>query len=229
MCEAIPQGILMQQTEKDFEHLCRLLSCARSDPDPMRADELFKEAEVLGRRLHAVEPENAEYCYAIALTYYHRSGTNVEHAACIEWLKKTEERQPGHPWVPLYLGYQYYDDQRYAEAFEQFARVDQLYFAALGQHWRNLKTKELLLVSRLHKSSAPVKFADLKQLIEQYAATKEADRTVPKEIVKTLADTISQDKFDAAKKDVAAEVCRLIRICNCESLFSKEMKIFKAI
>ena len=44
---------------------------------------------------------NAEHCYAIALTYYHRRGVPEERRQCVEWLQKTAERNPDHPWVAL--------------------------------------------------------------------------------------------------------------------------------
>ena len=56
----------------------------------------------------------------------------------IEWLRKTEQIDPDFPWVPLYLGYQLFDTANYADAYQQFDRVNREFFSSIEHHWRNL-------------------------------------------------------------------------------------------
>lgn len=163
----------MPESESEHDSLWNLIDEAKSQPDHMVANAMFLSAEQLGRELHFRAPANAEHCYAIALTYYHRWDSPLERRKCLEWLHKTEQLNPAHPWVPLYLGYQFMDDHRYSEAIVQFRRVNQPYFASIEHHWRNIKTDELILVSYIRSCSIDIDSMQLVRLVDRYATAEQ--------------------------------------------------------
>ena len=215
----------MNETRAKSDRLWRMIEDAQRETDRGRANAIFREAEKLGRELHAVEPFDAEFCYAIALTYYHRRAAPEECRKCFEWLRMTEERAPAHPWVPLFLGYQFFDDAHYARAIAEFKRVDQQYFASIDQDWRNIKTDELMLVALILGNSSPIEFKQLEQLTDRFLRAEESDRPVPTELVRALASPANRDRFTGLPKDVAAQVARLIRGCNHSDVFADELAL----
>jgi tetratricopeptide (TPR) repeat protein len=128
----------MTDTTSQRDRVWILIEDARRESDHEAANILFRDAEQIARVLDEIEPDNAEHCYAVALTYYHRSDSPEKCRKCLEWLGKTEELDPSHPWMPLYRGYQYFDEGRFREAYEEFARVDQSYFANIAQHCKGV-------------------------------------------------------------------------------------------
>lgn len=215
----------MNDTHAKRDLLWKLIADAQAESDHARANSIFYDAEQLARHLHGAEPNDAEHCYAIALTYYHRWGTPLERGKCIDWLQKTKKLDPTHPWVPLYLGYQFMDEKRYAEAYIEFDRVNQDYFASRELHWRNIKTDELMLVALILGGSSPVDFTMLVHLADRYAEAAEIDQPVPTEIVKVLADSSNRERFTVPAERVASEVCRLIRACGDVNLFPDELAV----
>ncbi len=205
-----------------------LIEDAQCESDPETANDMLCDAEQIARQLHQIEPDNAEYCYAVALTYYHRRGSQDVHGKCLEWLNKAEELAPAHPWVPLFRGYQYFDENRFLEAHSEFARVNQDYFANIGQNWRNIKTDELKIVSLIRGGSEAVDYRVLVRLVDRYIQADELDRPVPVEIVGALSDSVNRTRFTSSPRDVAAEVCRLIRACDAGDLFPRELAVLDA-
>lgn len=214
---------IMHDTHAQHNRLWKLIDDAQTESDHARANSIYFDAEQLARHLHEAEPNDAEHCYAIALTYYHRWDTQHERGKCIDWLRKTENLDPTHPWVPLYLGYQFMDDKRYAEAYAEFDRVNQDYFASRELHWRNIKTDELMIVALILGGSSLLDFAMLVHLADRYAEAAAIDRPVPTEIVKALADSRNRERFTVPAERVASEVCRLIRACGDANVFSDEL------
>ncbi len=143
--------------------------------------------------------------------------------------KKRQSADPDHPWVALFLGYQFFDDGRYLDAYAELARVDQQYFASIKQQWRNLKTDELLLVALLRGESPRVSFERLKRLTDRYTGVEEIDRPAPAKIVRALSESPNRDRFDVSSKEVAAEAARLIRGANQCHAFASELAAFDAV
>ena len=214
---------MMNHTHAKHDRLWEMIDDAQAESDHAKANSICCDAEQLARHLHEAEPNDAEHCYAIALTYYHRWGMQHERCKCIDWLRKTEELDPTHPWVPLYLGYQFMDEKRYAESYAEFDRVNQDYFASRELHWRNIKTDELMIVALILGGSSLVDFAMLVHLADRYAEAASIDRPVPTEIVKALADSPNRERFSVPAERVASEVCRLIRACGDINVFSDEL------
>jgi tetratricopeptide (TPR) repeat protein len=213
----------MPDTEPKHQRLSDMISDALGEPDRDLANQTFENAEQLGKDILVADPQDANACYAIALTWYHRWGSSAERHNCIEWLSKTEAIDPEHPWVPLYLGYQYFDEGQFQVAFKEFNRVNREFFESIGQHWRNLKTDELALVCRIRGDFDPPTIASLRQLVSIYIAASEEDRAVPVEIVCALNDPQLRQRFDTSPCDVAREGIRLIEGTGEQRVFSGEL------
>ena len=213
----------MNDIRTQHDRLWKLIDDAQAASDHEMANTLFREAEQLARRLYEAEPDDAEHCYAIALTYYHRWDTQHERQKCVQWLRKTEKLDPTHPWVPLYLGYQFFDEKRYTDAYAEFDRVNQNYFASRELEWRNIKTDELMIVAVILGGSTLVDFSMLVRLADRYAEAEAIDQPIPAEIVKALADSPNRERFTAPAEKVASEVCRLIRACGDVNVFPNEL------
>jgi tetratricopeptide (TPR) repeat protein len=214
---------IMNEIQTQHDRLWKLIDAAQAASDHETANTLFREAEQFAGRLHEVEPDDAEHCYAIALTFYHRWDTQHERQKCVEWLRKTEERDPTHPWVPLYLGYQFFDEKRYADAYAEFNRVNQDYFTSRHLEWRNIKTDELKIVALILSGSTQVDFSMLVRLADRYTAAEAIDRPIPTEIVNALVDSKNRERFTEPKERVASEVCRVIRACGDTNIFPDQL------
>ncbi|WP_145056853.1 tetratricopeptide repeat protein [Lignipirellula cremea] len=213
----------MNDIQTQHDRLWKLIDDARGESNHATAKAIFRDAEQLARRLHDAEPDDAEHCYAIALTFYHRWDTQNERSKCIEWLRKTAELDPDHPWVPLYLGYQFMDDKRYEDAYAEFERVNRDYFASRELHWRNIKTDELMVVALILGGSSPVDCSKLVRLVDRYTEAEAIDQPIPTEIVKTLANSTNRERFTVPAQKVASELCRLIRGCGDSNVFPDEL------
>ncbi len=214
----------MPETESMHKRLSDMIWDAQCETDHDLANRTFADAEQLGKDILVADPQDANACYAIALTWYHRWGSTSERGNCVEWLRKTEAIDPEHPWVPLYLGYQYFDAGKYQVAFNEFNRVNREFFASIEHHWRNLKTDELTLVCRIRGDFDSPDIASLRRLVSNYIAAPEEDRAVPMEIVSALNDPELRQRFDASPCDVAREGVRLIEGIGDENVFSDELR-----
>ncbi len=64
----------MNETHAKHDRLWKMIDDAQAESDHAKANSIHCDAEQLARHLHEAEPNDAEHCYAIALTYYHRWG-----------------------------------------------------------------------------------------------------------------------------------------------------------
>ncbi|MCA9029310.1 MAG: hypothetical protein KDA66_00800 [Planctomycetaceae bacterium] len=218
----------MPNTEQMHEELDGMIEAALDDQDHDSANEAFAKAEQLAHQILELNPRDAEACYAIALTWYHRWLPQPERRNCVGWLRKTAQLNPEHPWVPLYLGYQFWDDGQYAAAFAEFARVDQGYFDSIEHHWRNLKTRELMLCCRVLGGFATVAHQQLVELVADYIDAEIVDRPIPTELVKTLAAAEHRSRFDVEPRLVAGEMCRLIEGIGDQNVFAEQVAEFQS-
>lgn len=217
----------MQADEPMHQELWCKIDAALSEESHESANEAFATAERLASQLLASNPNDADVCYAIALTWYHRWLPKNERRTCLQWLEKADELDPQHPWVPLYLGYQHFDDEQYSDAIAAFSRVNHDYFASIDHHWRNLKTRELMICCRVRIGSSDAELGTLSQLVSDYKTSEIFDRPVPSEIVGNLVDPTYLGRFDAASTAVAREMCRLIEGIGDQRIFAEELGQFK--
>lgn len=217
----------MQENKPMYRELWCKIEDAQAEEDHETANVLFASAERIALKLLDSNPNDAEACYAIALTWYHRWLPQKERRNCLQWLHKASELDPEHPWVPLYLGYQFFDDKQYTDAIAAFSRVNHDYFASIDHHWRNLKTRELTLCCRIHSDTSSVDFESLSRLVSDYITAEIVDRPIPSEIIRTLVTPSFLGRFDVDSIAVAKEMCRLIEGIGDQAVFANELGQFK--
>ena len=217
----------MPDTTSMHERLSDLICEAQAEADHDVANRLFVDAECLAKQILDLEPNDAPATYAVALTWYHR-WPPADRQNCIEWLRKTELIDPDFAWVPLYLGYQFFDTENYIEAYQQFNRVNREFFASIEHHWRNLKTDELMLVCQMRGNFATPDIASLTELASNYINAEQEDRPVPTEIVKASITPGLRERFNADPALVAAEVVRLIVGIGDQNVFLDQLLTLKS-
>jgi hypothetical protein len=204
------------------ERLSDLIWEAQGETDHEAANRIFVDAEHLAHQILELEPNDARATYAVALTWYHR-WPPADRQNCVEWLWKTQQIDADFPWVPLYLGYQFFDTGHYAEAFQQFNRVNREFFTSIDHHWRNLKTDELVLVCQMRGDFDIPYIASLTSLVSNYIDAKAEDRAVPTEIVYAAIEPKLRARFDVNPSLVAEEVIRLIVGIGDQNVFSDHL------
>ena len=212
----------MPDTSSMHERLSDLIWEAQGETDHEAANRIFVDAEHLAQQILELEPNDARATYAVAITWYHR-WPPADRQNCVEWLWKTQQIDPDFPWVPLYLGYQFFDTGNYAEAFQQFNRVNRDFFASIDHHWRNLKTDELVLVCQMRGDFDIPHIASLISLVSNYINAKAEDRAVPTEIVSAAIEPKFRERFNVNSALVAAEVIRLIVGIGDQNVFSDHL------
>ena len=221
--------MVMSTADSIHDRLFDMIWEAECEDDHELANWTFGKAEQLAHDILKSNPQDDDACYAIALTLYHRHADTSERRACVQWLRKTEQLNPKHRWVPLYLGYQLFDDGEYNLAYKEFARVERDFFTSIDQHWRNLKTDELVLVCRVCGDFPVVSLQDVSTLVTRYVSASEEDWAVPIEIVRALTDRKTHGRFGCPFSGVASELCRLIEGIGYQTAFSEELAQFYAL
>ena len=171
------------------------------EADHNEANRLLSDAELLGKVILDLQPNDAQATYAIALSWYHRWPPS-DRQNCVEWLQKTEQIDPSFPWAPLYLGYHAFDTGKYEDAYRNFDRVNREFFVSIEHHWRNLKTDELMLVSQMRGNFTSPSIAKLTELVLNYIQADQEDRVFPTEIVNAAIEPKLRNRFEVDSKRV---------------------------
>jgi len=179
---------------------------------------LLSEARSVLHGLLAAEPNNPGLHHMLGLCWYNDSARSDEIRQAIEFhFKAAIQLAPSDPFPSLYLGHFFFDEGRYAEALPLFKQVDENYFEDIGQKWRILKNRELILCCRLYLNPVDVVDSELEAVCLAYEKAEEEDRPVPLEIVACGAalTEISQGK----KRAMAGKIIELIRSLDYENAF----------
>ena len=164
-----------------------LFAVAIEDATAAKSRLLSDARRILADALQA-ESLNAELHYAMGLCWYHEPQWSDEALQAMERaFGRALELKPSHPFALLYTGHFHFDKGRYDEAIEYFLKADEAYFDRLGQHWRVLKNRELIVCCRLYTRPGEVTESEIERLCSSYERAVEEDRPVPQEIVVCLA------------------------------------------
>ncbi len=139
---------------------------------------------------------------------------SVEHC-----FRKALELESGHQFASLYLGHFYFDERRYEEALAFFSRADESYFENLGQHWRVLKNRELVLCCRLYLNLNEAGFSEIDQLCTAYEAADNEHWMPPTEIVVCLARLGKETEIEV--RVMAKRVLEMIRQIDLETAYAR--------
>ena len=164
------------------------------------------------------EPNNLDLHHMLGLCWYDDPERSDKIRQAIEFHFKTAKQlAPSYPFPSLYLGHFYFDEGRYAEALPLFQQVDENYFEDIGQRWRILKNRELILCCQLYLTPGDIAVPELEAICMVYEKADEEYSPVPREIVACVASltNISQEK----KSAMARRITELIRSLGYENFF----------
>jgi tetratricopeptide (TPR) repeat protein len=186
--------------------------------DKTAQSRFFAEARSALQDALTAEPNNPHLHHMLGLCWYDDPARSDKICQAIEFhFKSAKQLAPSDPFPSLYLGHFYFDEGRYAEALPLFQQVDEDYFEDIGQRWRNLKNRELILCCQLYLRPEDIANSELEAVCMAYERADEENRPVPLEIavcVAALTD-VSQEK----KRAMAGRIVELIRSLGYEKAF----------
>ena len=186
--------------------------------DETAQSRFFAEARSALHNALASEPNNPRLHHMLGLCWYDDPARSDKIRQTIEFHFKTAKQlAPSDPFPLLYLGHFYFDEGRYAEALSLFQQVDESYFEDIGQKWRILKNRELILCCQLYLRPGDIADSELEAICLDYEKADEEDRSAPLEIATCIATltNISQEK----KRAMATTIIELIRSLGYENAF----------
>jgi tetratricopeptide (TPR) repeat protein len=206
-------------SESAIDEAERLSLEAVCQKDETAKSRLLSEARSVLRGALAVEPNNSGLHHMLGLCWYNDPARSDQIRQTIEFhFKAAKQLAPYDPFPSLYLGHFFFDEGRYEEALPLFKQVDENYFEDIGQKWRILKNRELILCCRLYLSPGDVADSELDAVCSAYEKADEEDCPVPLEIVACVAALaeISQVR----KRAMAGIIIDLIQSLEYENAFS---------
>ncbi len=154
----------------------------------------------------------------MGLCWYNDPARNDPICQAIEsHFKAALHLAPAYPFPSLYLGHFYFDEGRYTEALPIFQKMPEDYFEQIGQRWRILKNRELVLCCRLYLNPGEVDISELEALCQAYVEADQEEAPVPTEIVTCVAKLteVTPEKIRA----IASRVINLLRDLGYENTF----------
>jgi tetratricopeptide (TPR) repeat protein len=209
------QASLSESAIAEAERLSLEAICQNDETAQSR---LLAEARSVLHNALDGEPNNPDLHHMLGLCWYDDPERSDKIRQAIEFHFKTAKHlAPSYPFPSLYLGHFYFDEGRYAEALPLFQQVDESYFEDIGQRWRILKNRELILCCQLYLTPGDIADSELETMCMVYEKADEEDRPVPREIVACVATltNISQEK----KSAMAGRITELIRSLGYENAF----------
>ncbi|MEQ8790477.1 MAG: hypothetical protein RIC55_29545 [Pirellulaceae bacterium] len=144
------------------------------DADEQRrlADAAIEKAEQLVARRR----DSAEAHYMLAVCWYHHPDRSRRRSEQVrQHLDIALGLDHDHQFANQYLAFINLDQSRYEAALARLEKTDFDYFDAIGQPWRALKARELLVVCRLRTGRSSFDIEELHNFIEEYLDQFEED------------------------------------------------------
>jgi tetratricopeptide (TPR) repeat protein len=196
----------------------RLSTEAVCQEDEATKSQLLAKARTALGSVLVDEPNNPRIHHWLGLCWYGDPARSDEIRRAIEFhFKEAVRLAPDYQFPSLYLGHFYFDEGRYVEAWPLFERADEEYFREIGQVWRVLKNRELILCCRLYINPGEVAVSDLEAVCSAYTRADREDVCVPEEIVTcvaTLAEVVPGES-----RAMASRVVELVSKLGYENAF----------
>src|SRR5262245_52254983 len=210
MQTSLSESAIAEAKRLSLEAICQ-------DDETVQSRRLAEARSVLDNALGS-EPNNPNLHHMLGLCWYDDPERSDKIRQAIEFHFKTAKQlAPSAPFPSLYLGHFYFDEGRYVEALPLFQQVDESYFEDIGQRWRILKNRELILCCQFYLNPGAIADWELEALCMAYEKADEEDRPAPIEIVACVATltNIAQEK----KRAMARIITELIRSLEYENAF----------
>lgn len=166
----------------------KLMLEASCQEDETEQSKLLAQARTLLENALPQNQSTSELYYLLGLCWYEDPKRSNQIRFNIEkYFKLAIKFNPKHRFASLYLGHFYFDEARYEKALPLFLSASYKYFKKLGQKWRIVKNKELILCCRLYIDPAKVTILDVEKVCSAYENTEYIDRPVPLEIIECLS------------------------------------------
>ena len=189
---------------------------------------LLDDARAAVEKALIADPHNSDLHHALGLTWYHEPAWSDEaRQSVVHCFRKALELESGHQFASLYLGHFYFDEGQYEEALDFFSRADESYFENLGQHWRVLKNRELVLCCRLYLKLNEAGLNEIDQLCTAYEAADNENWMPPTQIVVCLAQLAKETEMEVMV--IARRVLEMIRRIDLETAYARmdEYRVLK--
>jgi hypothetical protein len=112
-------------------------------------------------------PQDAR-TYAILGESYFLRGENQKYPQIEEYLRRALNLGLKSPFVPFFLGMYYFNCGRYEEVLTVLSDLDLSCFELIGQGYRGVEVKEVLICSRLYLDPEKVQVSELSDLAEEF-------------------------------------------------------------
>ena len=147
---------------------------------------------------------------------------------CFPWIRIAVKLDGKHNWLPIYIGYMYWNDGEFEDALAAFTRVELDHLESDAIQFQTIKLREMALCCRLHLDESNVDFQILHHLVADYLAGNFTNPK-PTEIIRTLVKSDYCMRFDTDPRLVAAEMCRLIQGIKSQNGFASELCHFQTL
>lgn len=140
---------------------------------------------------YAETHKDADSWHLAALAWYELPECSTRRSKMIRFCEaQALEIDPTHQFARQYLAYQQFDEGFYEDALKSLELLTPEYFEELGQHWRVLKNRELVLAARLHLQ-LDVSLDDIQSLLKDYVSASDVDDdAVPLELANALVASV---------------------------------------
>jgi tetratricopeptide (TPR) repeat protein len=199
----------------EAERLAIEATCQQEEATQSR---LLAEARSVLDRALSTEPNNPRLHHMLGLCWYQDLARDAAICQAIEsHFKAALQLAPAYAFPSLYLGHFYFDEGRYTEALPLFQKVNEDYFEQIGQKWRILKNRELVLCCRLYLHPREVDISELEAVCQAYLDADQEDAPVPTEIVTCIAN-LTEVPLEMSSA-MARRVKELLRKLGYENAF----------
>jgi hypothetical protein len=168
---------------KNLQEITDLIEKFECEEDDEIANPLIRNIIFLIEQLIETS-ENYYNYYLLGYAWYISREESTERINNIKNnLLQSIKLNSNYCWSKLYLGHLYFDIESYDNALMEFKSIKFDDFYEVGQKWRVLKIKELILCCKIYLNNGSFDINELLQLINLYVSTNEIDRPVPLEII----------------------------------------------
>ena len=171
---------------------------------------------------------SARISYAIGYCWYNASDVPERVHQAEIWLRRALEIDPTEQYARLYLGHLLFDEKSYQDARRLFAAIPSGHFTSLGQYWRDLKVREILVACDIYLSPESVGLDALWQIMNDYEKEPNDNTAVPVELIRSVTWARKQLVAGERFRTVGARCAEWIKNLEMSDVFAAECRVLLA-